>query len=187
MTLPKHGYITAHERIRGTRGKAVGYACSSCSSRADEWAYNHDSPDPNAVADGIGRVYSNDPSFYKPMCRPCHRLYDVMHAKPDCPRGHAYAGDNLVFTKLGHRLCRECRNEYQRNLRKTPEYQAKERARAERRKADYVPKRRPDVTHCPQGHAYEGDNLILDSGKKKCRECGKARSRRYYHEHKESK
>lgn len=32
-------------------------------------------------------------------------------------------------------------------------------------------------THCPRGHRYEGDNLILDGGSRKCRECKRRRSR----------
>jgi len=182
---PKNGYITAHDRTRRVRSKAKTHQCTTCQSRADEWAYNHDSPDPNAITDDMGRIYSNDPSFYVPMCRSCHRTYDALHAKPNCPKGHPYEGGNLYITAEGHRSCRACKAEYQRNLRKTPEHQAKERVRAARRRESYEPKPpRPEVTHCPQGHAYEGYNLILDSGKKKCRECGKARARRYYHEHK---
>lgn len=35
------------------------------------------------------------------------------------------------------------------------------------------------VTHCPQGHAYEGDNLIVRSdGKRRCRSCDIIRKRR---------
>ncbi len=35
------------------------------------------------------------------------------------------------------------------------------------------------VTHCPKGHPYEGDNLIVGKdGKRKCRECDRARKRR---------
>ena len=33
------------------------------------------------------------------------------------------------------------------------------------------------ITHCPRGHAYEGDNLIIDAGKRKCRTCVYARNR----------
>lgn len=184
---PKHGYVSAHRRVRDVRSKATAYACDTCGGPADEWAYNHDAPDPNAITDQQGRVYSNDPSFYKPMCRPCHRSYDVKHAKPDCPKGHPYEGENLLISVEGTRRCRECRNEYQRNLRKTPENKARERERAQRRKAEYVPKPpRPEVTHCPQGHAYEGYNLIIDRGKKSCRECGRARARRYYHQNKDA-
>ena len=178
--------MAAHYRIRSARGKASGHACVACGQQAYDWAYNNDAPDPDAITDDVGRVYSNDPGFYLPMCRKCHRQYDVTHAKPNCPKGHPYSGDNLVINSENRR-CRECRNEHQRNLRKTPEHQAKERERAERRKAGYVPKPRAEVTHCPQGHAYEGYNLIVDNGKKKCRECGRERSRRYYHRTKEVK
>lgn len=33
------------------------------------------------------------------------------------------------------------------------------------------------ITHCPAGHAYAGRNLLLDGGKRKCRECVYARNR----------
>lgn len=179
---PRHAYIHAHERIRKVRGKASAQKCVHCSEQASDWAYNHRAPDPLEITDDAGLVYSNDPSFYLPMCRKCHRQFDVTHAKPGCPKGHPYAGGNLYITKAGHRSCRACKAEYQRELRKTPEFQAKEKLRGLARKAARIPKpKRPEVTHCPQGHAYEGYNLIIDNGKKKCRECGRDRSRRYYH------
>jgi HNH endonuclease len=39
-------------------------------------------------------------------------------------------------------------------------------------------------THCPQGHAYSGDNLVVRRGKRErrerdCRTCAKARNRRW--------
>jgi len=34
-------------------------------------------------------------------------------------------------------------------------------------------------THCPQGHEYAGDNLIVYRGQRHCRECGRARARIY--------
>lgn len=34
------------------------------------------------------------------------------------------------------------------------------------------------ITHCPRGHAYEGENLIVSQGKRKCRECSNARRRK---------
>jgi len=37
------------------------------------------------------------------------------------------------------------------------------------------------VTHCPQGHPYEGDNLYIDStGGRRCRECGRRNDHRAY-------
>lgn len=32
-------------------------------------------------------------------------------------------------------------------------------------------------THCPQGHPYEGGNPIVSEGRRRCRECGRIRSR----------
>lgn len=105
---PKHAYVTAHDRIRRVRGKASARDCVTCGRQAHDWAYNHEQPDPQEIINEAGLVYSDDPSYYTPMCRKCHRQFDV------------------------------------------------------------------------------GYNLIMDRGKKKCRECGKARSRRYYHAHKEA-
>lgn len=34
------------------------------------------------------------------------------------------------------------------------------------------------ITHCPQGHPYSGDNLLMDAGKRKCKTCVYARNRR---------
>lgn len=157
--IPIHGYVTAHERMRRIRGSATNFKCI-CGADAREWAYNYQ--DPNAITDSKGRVYSKDPSFYDPMCRLCHRHFDTYRRVTHCPRGHAYAGDNLILTKDGSRVCRECRNAYQRTLRAnfTP---TQRKADNTRRRARYkpAPPKEP-VTHCPQGHAYEGYNLIID-------------------------
>jgi hypothetical protein len=34
-------------------------------------------------------------------------------------------------------------------------------------------------THCPAGHPYEGENLIIDRGSRVCRECGRKHARDY--------
>lgn len=33
-------------------------------------------------------------------------------------------------------------------------------------------------THCPRGHPYSGANLFYDQGKRRCRECVRAKNRR---------
>ena len=38
-------------------------------------------------------------------------------------------------------------------------------------------------THCPQGHAYEGDNIYLYRGRRNCRTCSKRRSREFRQVH----
>lgn len=178
---PRTGYETAHSRIRRTRGRAAECVCIACGEQAKDWAYNHNEPDPRAVTDHKGRVYSDDPSFYVPMCRPCHRALDVLPNKPNCPKGHPYEGENLNVTKEGHRTCRACHSERQREARKTPEYQARERERSLRRKAERAKKPpRPELTHCPKGHPYAGDNLTMSGKTKRCRECNRTSKRLTY-------
>ncbi len=57
--------------------------------------------------------------------------------------------------------------------------------------ADYMPMCRrchrvydkSHITHCPKGHAYEGENVLMDGGKRKCRTCVYERNRRRNREH----
>lgn len=37
------------------------------------------------------------------------------------------------------------------------------------------------ITHCPQGHAYDGANTFYKSGARQCRECTRAYKRRWDH------
>lgn len=115
-------YSGAHARLRRTRGSAAEYQCP-CGQTAAEWAYTHDDPCPNEMANASGRRYSGDINRYVAMCRRCHRLYDKSIIQT-CPRGHAYAGENLIIDQ-GKRKCRTC--VYARNRgRKLP---ANQRAR----------------------------------------------------------
>lgn len=41
-------------------------------------------------------------------------------------------------------------------------------------------------THCPKGHPYSGENLIVRRGKRECRECGRDRCKAAYHRRKNS-
>jgi hypothetical protein len=45
--------------------------------------------------------------------------------------------------------------------------------------ARFVAAKMAAVTHCPQGHPYEGDNLYLDGGRRRCRTCRTAAGRRH--------
>lgn len=35
-------------------------------------------------------------------------------------------------------------------------------------------------THCPQGHPYEGDNLVVRGGGRYCRACAREKDRQWY-------
>ena len=57
-------YFHLHARLRKVRGSARGYQCVRCDRTASEWAWLH----------------GEDPSefdSYTPMCRSCHRKYDM--------------------------------------------------------------------------------------------------------------
>jgi hypothetical protein len=41
-------------------------------------------------------------------------------------------------------------------------------------------------THCPEGHPYAGDNLIIDEGSRRCRKCRNEKHLAAYYRKKES-
>lgn len=85
-------------------------------------------------------------------------------AKTVCPKGHPYSGYNLMFSPEGTRLCRTCWRDTQRRCY---------RARAKRLgKID-----RRTITHCPTGHPYSGENLIVSGGRRSCRSCKNQKKR----------
>lgn len=119
-----------------------------------------------------GHPYSGDNLYVSPrgqrICRQCRRDSDLRRRDPNrkppnyerthCPHGHSYSGDNLYVAPDGRRNCRQCQRD------KAKRY-ACERGRY---KGKGLPGER---THCPQGHAYEGDNLIITAKGRRCRTC----------------
>lgn len=84
-----------------------------------------------------------------------------------CPHGHPYSGENLIVNERGHRKCRAC-------------ITARQRASYHRDKPATTGIPHGERTHCPNGHPYEGENLILErNGARRCRTCRRARTRRY--------
>lgn len=72
-------YAGAHGRIYRTRGAATGYSCADgCGRQADDWAYDHG--DLNELTEDVGGYplpYSVDPARYRPMCKFCHKAFDL--------------------------------------------------------------------------------------------------------------
>lgn len=126
-------YWTAHDRIESVRGPARNHPCLQCgdtNSRNMTWAYSH--LDPHEYTRD-GRVFSMDPSFYIPLCRPCHtklddeqRGYHTGNGKPnqlltECRTcGTPFDEENTYVSPQGRQRCRAClrRNEKKRKLRK---------------------------------------------------------------------
>lgn len=71
-----NSYSGAHLQVVREHGLAVTHPCSECGGEAAEWAYDHSDPDELRHPDH-GSPYSLDTSRYRPMCRPCHRTFDV--------------------------------------------------------------------------------------------------------------
>ncbi len=86
-------YEGAHARVKAARGRPSQHICVGCGKQAEDWAYDHRDPagkistGPKAL-----RPYSPDPAHYLPMCRSCHKRYDVEHA-PSYKRRRASKGD----------------------------------------------------------------------------------------------
>lgn len=97
-----NGYNNAHMRVRRARGPAKTYQCR-CGDQARDWAYIGSESE---YVNERGWRYSNDINAYEPMCRPCHRRFDA-DAITHCPKGHPYAGDNLLVD-AGKRKCKTC-------------------------------------------------------------------------------
>jgi hypothetical protein len=68
-------YDAAHDRIKRSRGPASTHVCSDCGKDATDWAYQHSATEP--LIDDLGRPYSDNTDDYAPMCRPCHRAFDL--------------------------------------------------------------------------------------------------------------
>lgn len=70
-------YNAVHLRLRIARGPAANLPCAHCGGTADHWAYDH--AEPNERRDEKGRPYSTDLARYLPLCKTCHRRFDVEH------------------------------------------------------------------------------------------------------------
>jgi hypothetical protein len=62
-----------------------------------------------------------NPAHMEPVTHRTNVLRSGSHValndlKTQCPRGHAYAGDNVRVTPQGHRICRECHRQANRRL-----------------------------------------------------------------------
>lgn len=72
-------YGTVHGRLRDERGRAEDMTCVECGRQAADWAYNHTSG--VEMYDSRGCVYSPDLTAYVPMCKSCHKKYDMTVAR----------------------------------------------------------------------------------------------------------
>jgi len=93
--------------------------------------------------------------------------------KTHCPRGHEYAGDNLVINCNGKRECRAC-------IRASKRASGQAKRDAERKirggpKPNGMTTYRAQFTTCPKGHEYTHHN----GRQRRCRICENEAARRY--------
>jgi len=167
--------------------------------RAHRWAYERFiGPIPEGmVIDHLCRVRECvNPWHLQPVTSPENTARGSQAAKTHCPQGHPYAGDNLYVTSDGKRMCKECGRQRLRARRAVtkadPDLLEQERARGrryqraarERRRGNALAVPNKDKTHCPRGHPYEGDNLLIRNGQRRCRECEREANHRAYQKRK---
>jgi group I intron endonuclease len=115
-----------------------------------------------------------------------------------CKRGHKFTPENTLIQPNGHRRCRICYEAYRVSRLKSPEEIAasnkaawtpeRKQKLSLRNKAAWTPEKRSQhslkmkgnsfgkgrfKTHCPSGHPYSPDNVIIRPGehKRRCRIC----------------
>ena len=74
------GYLGAHCRLRNLRGRPGAHQCSLCDRAAYDWAYTYADPDVRYDPES-GRPFSLDPNCYMPLCRSCHKRFDLNMAR----------------------------------------------------------------------------------------------------------
>jgi hypothetical protein len=73
---PAKTYEQMHSGLHWAFGRAKDYVCIECGQQAEDWAYQYTSIDPQI--DTKNRVYSESFDDYAPMCRSCHRRFDML-------------------------------------------------------------------------------------------------------------
>lgn len=69
------GYADLHKHLLKILGYAERYRCGECGRQASDWAYDY-TDSQEQVDPGDTRLYSLDPSRYRPLCRSCHVTLD---------------------------------------------------------------------------------------------------------------
>lgn len=81
-------YVSAHQRVAKTKGKAAQYPCIDCSDAAADWSYDHSDPDEltrpvRLRGKPVTMSYSADVDRYEPRCRKCHAAFDKNNNEGD--------------------------------------------------------------------------------------------------------
>lgn len=143
----------------------------------------------------------------RPCCNPWHIKVVLYEENGDgveqkgadkthCPEGHPLAGDNLIVSTSGYSSCRACTYDRNNAARATPEARARRReTRPAKTQATGRGSYQLERTHCPKGHPYAGENLIVEKRRaagggirdvRRCRTCVNATARDVHGRHSKS-
>lgn len=98
--------------------------------------------------------------------------------KTHCKKGHEFAPGAFTVSKAGSRLCKLCATDRRAEQRIKLEQDRAASGWVDGRKRPGP--RGPRVTHCPKGHPYAGENKVIISGRRRCRECRREQGREYW-------
>lgn len=74
--IEEPAYGLMHWRVRKDRGLARDFPCVDCFSIAQQWTYNHDTPEEFRRVSPNGQPFSIRIEDYDPRCVSCHKRYD---------------------------------------------------------------------------------------------------------------
>lgn len=142
MKVPRHAHVVMYLLTYGEPGRELEFD-HLCRNRA---CYNPDHVEPVTHQENMRR----SPLLGRHDNRPSREI-------TDCPQGHEYTEENTVWTKKGHRQCRECAK-----ANSKLQYQKRKAAR----------------TTCTNGHPWTEEFLAEDkAGRPYCVPCRQAASR----------
>ena len=70
----RYRYRKAHEIVIESKGRAREHSCNTCGSPALDWAMLHEAKNKES---SLHYEWSDNPDDYIPMCRSCHKIYDL--------------------------------------------------------------------------------------------------------------
>lgn len=76
-------YDQVHHGLQWAFGSASQHPCTGCGEQAKDWAYQYSAGEKEMLSPE-GSPYSDDLLHYAPMCRSCHRSFDIRND----PRRH---------------------------------------------------------------------------------------------------
>ena len=76
MSAARRTYEQVHAGLHWAYGRAAEFPCVRCENQANHWCYQYSAGD-SVLFSPTGAPYSEDFEDYAPMCRRCHKAFDM--------------------------------------------------------------------------------------------------------------